>query len=54
MSALATPAEGVQLPPAVVKSRREALRRIPTKAKVGAALLGMFVLVAIIGPSIAP
>ena len=57
MSALATPAAPVpdaQLPPAVVKGRRDALRRIPAKAKVGAAMLGVFVLVAIIGPSIAP
>ena len=54
MSALATPVSDAQLPPAVIKSRREALRRIPTKAKVGAAMLGLFILVAIIGPSIAP
>ena len=54
MSALAAPADPVseaQLQPAVSKG---ALRRIPGKAKVGAAILGLFVLVAIIGPSIAP
>jgi peptide/nickel transport system permease protein len=58
MSALAAPAEPVpdaQLPPAVIKSGpREALRRIPGKAKVGAAILGVFILVAIIGPWVAP
>src|SRR5690349_17227954 len=58
MSALAAPADPVpdaQIPPAVIKSGpREALRRIPGKAKVGAAILGVFILVAIIGPWIAP
>ncbi|MBV8943842.1 MAG: ABC transporter permease [Solirubrobacterales bacterium] len=59
MSALATPTDpasdgSAQLPAAVVKSRREALRRLPGKAKVGAAILGVFILIAIIGPAIAP
>jgi peptide/nickel transport system permease protein len=57
MSALAAPANPLgeaQLPPAVMKGPREALRRIPGKAKVGAAILGVFILVAIIGPWIAP
>jgi len=57
MSALAAPADPLadaQLPPAVMKGPREALRRIPGKAKVGAAILGVFILVAIIGPWIAP
>jgi peptide/nickel transport system permease protein len=59
MSALATPADPVpegsaQVPATVVKGRGQALRRVPTKAKVGAAILGVFILVAIIGPSIAP
>ncbi|HET6865382.1 MAG TPA: ABC transporter permease [Solirubrobacteraceae bacterium] len=58
MSALASPidpAPDAQLPATVIKAgRREALRRIPGKAKIGAAILGLFILVAIIGPSIAP
>ena len=57
MSALATPADPVpdaQLPPAVMKGPGEALRRIPGKAKVGGAILGVFILVAVIGPLIAP
>ena len=57
MSALATPADPVpdaQLPAAVITNRRAALRRVPGKAKVGAALLGIFILVAIVGPWIAP
>ncbi len=57
MSALATPAERVpdaELPAAVLKSRRDALRRMPPKAKVGAAILGVFILLAIIGTWIAP
>jgi peptide/nickel transport system permease protein len=58
MSALATPADPVPdagIPATVIKAgRRETLRRIPGKAKVGAAVLGLFILVAIIGPAIAP
>jgi peptide/nickel transport system permease protein len=57
MSALATPADPLpdaRLPAAVITNRRAALRRVPGKAKVGAALLGIFILVAIIGPWIAP
>jgi peptide/nickel transport system permease protein len=57
MSALATPADPVpdaQLPATVLKARREALRRVPGKAKVGAVILGLFILIAIIGPWIAP
>jgi len=60
MSALATPAgplpEGsAQAAAAVIPKRRgQALRRFPPKAKVGGALLGVFLLVAIIGPWIAP
>jgi peptide/nickel transport system permease protein len=38
----------------VAKRGADALRRLPAKAKVGAAILALFVLVAIIGPSIAP
>jgi len=58
MSALAAPADPLpdaQLPATVIKAgRREALRRIPVKAKVGAAILIVFIVVAIIGPWIAP
>lgn len=57
MSALATPADPVPdagLPAAVITNRRAALRRVPGKAKVGAAILGLFILVAIVGPWIAP
>src|SRR5947208_5493071 len=60
MSALATPADPVpdgsaQAAAAVIaKPRGEALRRTPPKAKVGGVILGAFVLVAIIGPWIAP
>ena len=58
MSALATPADPVPdagLPAAVIKAgRRDAVRRIPGKAKVGAAILGVFIVVAIIGPWLAP
>jgi len=60
MSALATPADPVpegsaQAAAAVItKSRGGAVRRFPGKAKVGAALLALFVLIAIIGPTIAP
>jgi peptide/nickel transport system permease protein len=58
MSALANPTDPTAdagIPATVIKaSRREALRRIPGKAKIGAAILGLFILVAIIGPGIAP
>ena len=60
MSALTTPADpalssGSEATVAVVAKRRaEALRRLPAKAKVGVAILALFILVAIIGPSIAP
>src|SRR6185312_9827427 len=57
MSALATPADPIPdagIPAAVITNRRAALRRVPGKAKVGAAILGLFILVAIVGPWIAP
>jgi peptide/nickel transport system permease protein len=59
MSALAAPADPLppgagQAPAAVVGKRGAAVRRLPGKAKVGAAILGAFILVAIIGPWIAP
>jgi peptide/nickel transport system permease protein len=43
-----------QPPPAVIARRRGWLRGVPGKAKVGAAILGLFVLIAVIGPTIAP
>ena len=43
-----------QLPPAVIARKRGWLRRLPGKAKVGAAILALFILVAVIGPTIAP
>ncbi len=43
-----------QLPPAVIARKRGWFRRLPGKAKVGAVILAVFVLIAIIGPSIAP
>jgi peptide/nickel transport system permease protein len=59
MSALAEPLEPLpggagELPPTVIKRRRGAIRRLPGKAKVGAVILAAFILVAIIGPTIAP
>jgi peptide/nickel transport system permease protein len=60
MSALVTPAGPVpdgtaQATAAIVAKRRgDALRRFPGKAKVGALILSLFVLIAVIGPSIAP
>ncbi len=47
----------VSTSPSLVRVKRERAgiwRRLPTKAKVGAVLLGFFILIAIIGPSIAP
>ena len=43
-----------ELPEAVVRHRRGVIRGLPVKAKVGALILGVFILVAIIGPWIAP
>ncbi len=59
MSALAEPLEPAlggapELPEAVITRRRGAIRRLPGKAKVGAVILGLFVLIAVIGPTIAP
>ena len=59
MSALAEPLDPLpggaqELPPAVIARKRGWHRRLPGKAKVGAALLAVFILVAIIGPTIAP
>ena len=41
-------------PAAVIAAPARRLRRLPRKAKVGAVILGLFILIAIIGPSIAP
>jgi peptide/nickel transport system permease protein len=46
---VSVPAAGI-----VVRRRGEFLRRMPTKAKIGAGILGVFVLVAIVGPVLAP
>jgi peptide/nickel transport system permease protein len=59
MSALATPADPVPSGSAeaatlLAKRRGAVLRRLPGKAKVGAVILGLFILIAIIGPAIAP
>ena len=43
-----------QPPPAIIAHRPGWLRRVPGKAKVGAAVLGLFVPIAVIGPTIAP
>ena len=39
---------------AIVPRRGQFLRTMPTKAKIGGGILAVFVLVAIIGPAIAP
>jgi peptide/nickel transport system permease protein len=44
----------VEVPEAVLGRRRGILRSLPLKAKVGAAILGIFILIAIIGPWVAP
>ena len=59
MSALGTPVESAaqdvgDLPATVIASRRALWRRMPMKTKVGALILGTFIVIAIIGPSIAP
>ncbi len=60
MSALSSPlgsgpdAIVVEIPEAVVGRRRGVLRSLPLKAKVGVAILGLFILIAIVGPSVAP
>jgi peptide/nickel transport system permease protein len=56
MSALAspTPIETAIEPTSPPGRRLESLRRLPLKAKVGGVILGAFILVAIIGPWIAP
>jgi peptide/nickel transport system permease protein len=55
MSALAsTPDAAAQVPEVIVAGRRNLFARLPLKAKVGAVILGTFILLAIIGPWIAP
>jgi peptide/nickel transport system permease protein len=60
MSAFSSPlgaepgAPAAELPVAVVRRRRGVMRSLPVKAKVGVVILGVFILVAIIGPWIAP
>jgi peptide/nickel transport system permease protein len=47
-------AVSVPVGPAVVPRRGQFLRTMPAKAKVGGAILAVFVLIAILGPAIAP
>ena len=59
MSALGTPIESAvdavaELPATVLANRRALWRRLPRKAKVGAVILALFILIAVIGPWIAP
>ena len=44
----------VELPEQVIGRRRSLLRSVPVKAKIGGASLAAFVLVAVIGPWVAP
>lgn len=44
----------VEVPEAVLGRRRGVLRSLPLKAKIGAVILGVFILVAIVGPWVAP
>jgi peptide/nickel transport system permease protein len=44
----------VEVPAAVLGRRRSVVGSLPLKAKVGAAILGVFILIAIIGPWVAP
>jgi peptide/nickel transport system permease protein len=59
MSSLSAPPEtaaqgAAELPAAVIAKRGRGFGRLPGKAKVGAAILAVFILVAIIGPWVAP
>ena len=60
MSALSSPLgsgpEGavLEVPEEVLARRRSLVRGLPVKAKVGAVILGVFILIAIIGPWVAP
>lgn len=44
----------VEVPEAVLSRRRSLLSSLPAKAKVGGAILALFILIAIIGPWVAP
>ena len=60
MSALSSPLGAdpdrvvVEVPESVLGRRRSLLASMPLKAKIGAVILGLFILVAIIGPWVAP
>jgi peptide/nickel transport system permease protein len=60
MSAISSPlgsdpdAVVVEVPEAVLGRRRSVLASLPLKAKVGGVILGMFILIAIVGPWVAP
>lgn len=60
MSALSSPlgpepeAAVIEVPAAVLGRRRSLVRALPLKAKVGGVILGAFILIAIIGPWVAP
>ncbi|MFZ1995469.1 MAG: ABC transporter permease [Solirubrobacteraceae bacterium] len=60
MSALSSPLasgpDGVvlEVPEAIVGRRRGVLRSLPLKAKVGGVILGVFIVIAILGPWLAP
>ena len=44
----------VEVPKEVLRRRRGVLRSLPLKAKIGAVILGVFIVVAIVGPWVAP
>ena len=60
MSALSSPlgsgpeAAALEVPEAILGKRRSLVRSLPLKAKVGGVILAVFVLVAIVGPWVAP
>lgn len=59
MSALTSPLDSLpdavgELPVAVIAGRRGLLGRLPLKAKVGGVILATFIVIAVIGPWIAP
>ena len=60
MSALSSPvgsgpeAAVLEVPAAVLSRRRGVLRALPLKAKIGGAILGAFILIAVVGPWVAP
>src|SRR6201999_1408081 len=60
MSALSSPlgsgpeAAVLEVPEAILGQRRGLVRSLPPKAKVGGVILGAFILVAIVGPWVAP